>query len=203
MSRLYRSACRLAGAAALLAAGAQAEEDYRLHAGLEASLLSLHNLKETCAAAGITATCDEDVWAVSAQAEAELGNDVAVELFYLLSKDAELRQPKWQEEEGGAAKPDLVAELGYESLGFAVTRRMALSPSLFAFGRIGGHWWKQKLDSNLPAAEALFRKDGTDMLFGAGIEHTRPSLAFEAGYDYMVTEDVKLGVAYVGLSYGF
>lgn len=198
MSRLYRSACRL-GAAALLAAGAQAEDDYRLHAGLEASLLSLHNLKETCAAAGITATCDEDVWAVSAQAEAELGNDVAVELFYLLSKDAELRQTRWR----GQATDNLVAELGYESLGFAVTRRMALSPSLFAFGRIGGHWWKQKLDSNLPAAEALFRKDGTDMLFGAGIEHTRPSLAFEAGYDYMVTEDVKLGVAYVGLSYGF
>ena len=199
MSRLYRSACRLGAAAALLAAGAQAEEDYRLHAGLEASLLSLHNLKETCAAAQITATCDEDVWAVAAQAEAELGNDVAVELFYLLSKDAELRQPRWR----GQASDNLVAELGYESLGFAVARRMALSPSLFAFGRIGGHWWKQKLDSNLPAAEALFRKDGTDMLFGAGIEHTRPSLAFEAGYDYMVTEDVKLGVAYVGLSYGF
>ena len=200
MSRLYRSARRLAGAAALLAAGAGAQaEDYRLHAGLEASLLSLHNLKETCAAAGITATCDEDVWAVSAQAEAELGNDVAVELFYLLSKDAELRQPRWR----GRANEHLVAELGYESLGFAVTHRRPLSPSLFAFGRLGGHWWKQKLDSNLPAAEALFRKDGTDMLFGAGIEHTRPSLAFEAGYDYMVTEDVKLGVAYVGLSYGF
>lgn len=199
MSRLYRSACRLGAAAALLAAGAQAEEDHRLHAGLEASLLSLHNLKETCAAAQITDTCDEDVWAVAAQAEAELGNDVAVELFYLLSKDAELRQPRWR----GQASDNLVAELGYESLGFAVARRMALSPSLFAFGRIGGHWWKQKLDSNLPAAEALFRKDGTDMLFGAGIEHTRPSLAFEAGYDYMVTEDVKLGVAYVGLSYGF
>ena len=187
-------------AAALLAgAGAGAHDaETRIHAGGEVALLSIHNLAEVCAAAGVTERCDEDGIAGVLGLKVALADDVAVELSYLLAKDAQLRQADY-----GPAGGDLVAEIGYESFGLAVMHRRAITPSLYAFGRAGGHWWKRKLDANIHAAERHFVADGVDLLAGAGIKHVAGDLEIEVGYDFLPAGDTRLGLAYLGLSYGF
>ncbi|MBF2735839.1 MAG: outer membrane beta-barrel protein [Betaproteobacteria bacterium AqS2] len=190
---LLPAACLLAAAA-----GAAADEEGRIHAGAEAALLSIHNLTEVCAEVGIRHRCDEDGLAGVLSLKVALADDVAVELSYLLAKDAYLRQEDY---EGAGAH--LEAEVGYESFGFAVMHRYELSPSLFAFGRAGGHWWKRKIDSNVALIKDHFTADGVDLLAGAGLKHATGDLEIEAGYDFLPAGDTRLGLAYVGLSYGF
>ena len=91
--------------------------------------------------------------------------------------------------------------LGADSIAVAAKSKHQINDNVSIYGKIGLHNWESTFGVSVGTSSADVKADGTDILYGAGIEANFNNLVFRAGYslydfDGDDVESINAGLAY-------
>jgi len=93
--------------------------------------------------------------------------------------------------------------VGADSIAVAAKSKHQINDNVSIYGKIGLHNWESTFGVSVGTASADVKEDGTDILYGAGIEANFNNLVFRAGYSLYDFDGDDVTSINAGLAYKF
>ena len=137
---------------------------------------------------------DGDVTAMSLFVGKDLGETFSLEGFYANHGESKISIPA----------DSYTSKIKASTMGVSVKAGTNLTDQIRGFVKVGYHSWKSEANENDNGTLGTEKSDGTDLLYGIGIEYKlSKTTAVVAGYDRFTYDESNITDMSIGIKYRF